>query len=162
MKPLFRALVAINLILLLAYFAWSVREKEVLLSEGELLLFELAPKDPRSLIQGDYMTLSYAVAREWQNDYLPKNGYIVVTKDENGVAQKQRLQAGTAPLSTEEYLVKYTASGWRLNIGAESYFFEEGQAERYETAKYGGLRIDGKGNSLLVGLYDEDRKAINE
>ena len=87
MKPLFRALVAINLILLVAYFAWSVREKEILLSEGELLLFELAPEDPRSLIQGDYMALRYAVASDWQNDSLPKNGYIVVSKDENGVAQ---------------------------------------------------------------------------
>ena len=161
MKPLFRALVAINLILLLAYFAWSVREKEILLSEGELLLFELAPEDPRSLIQGDYMALRYAVASDWQNDSLPKNGYIVVSKDENGVAQKERLQVGREPVASGEHLVNYTASGWQLNIGSESYFFQEGQADLYETAKYGGLRIDGKGNSLLVGLYDEDLKLLS-
>lgn len=160
MKPLFRALVAINLIVLLAWFAWSVREKEVLLAEGELLLFELAPVDPRSLIQGDYMRLNYAVSRGWRTDSLPKNGYLVVTTDENGVAVKERLQPDTRPLAAGEHLVNYTASRWRLNIGAESYFFQEGQGRRYETAKYGGLRVDDAGNSLLVGLYDEDRRLI--
>jgi len=29
-----------------------------------------------------------------------------------------------------------------------------------EQAKYGGIKIDGKGNSLLIGLYDEERKKI--
>lgn len=161
MKPLLRALVAINLVLLLAYFAWSVREKETLLAEGELLLFDLAPADPRSLIQGDYMTLSYAVAQNWETDTLPKNGYIVVTKDSNGVAQKERLQAETRPVSPGEYLVNYTASQRQLNIGAESYFFEEGQAARFETARYGGIRVDGEGNSLLVGLYGEDLQLLS-
>lgn len=160
MKPIFRALVAINLILMLAWFAWSVNEKETLLEEGELLLFELAPVDPRSLIQGDYMTLSYAVGRGWRSDSFPKTGYIVVTKDENGVAQKERLQAETAPLAPGEYVVNYTSTRWRLNIGAESYFFQEGQGQRYEAAEYGGVRVDGKGNSLLVGLYDKEQRLI--
>jgi uncharacterized membrane-anchored protein len=160
MKPLLRALVVINLILLLVGVAWSVREKEILLSEGELLLFELAPVDPRSLIQGDYVSLSYAVAQEWSHDSLPKNGFIVVTKDENGVARRERLQANTEPLAPDEYLVNYSASGWQLHIGAESYFFQEGQGNRFEAAKYGGLRVDGRGNSLLVGLFDANRQAI--
>ncbi|TXF89704.1 GDYXXLXY domain-containing protein [Neolewinella aurantiaca] len=156
MKPLHRALVAANLIVLLAWFAWTVREKEILISEGDLLLFELAPVDPRSLIQGDYMTLRYAIAASWPSDSLPKTGFLIVTKGENNVAQRQRLQSGLTPLAEGEYPVNYTASRWRINIGAESYFFQEGHAERYENAKYGGLRVDGKGNSLLEGLYDED------
>ena len=157
---MYRALVAINLILMMGWFGWSVNAKETVLAEGELLLFELAPVDPRSLIQGDYMTLRYAVSREWRTDSLPRTGYIVVTKDENGVAVKERLQAETSPLSPGEHLVNYTSTRWQLNIGAESYFFEEGQGARFEAAKYGGIRIDGKGNSLLVGLYDEERRLI--
>ncbi len=160
MKPMFRALVAVNLVLMLAWFAWSINKKETLLAEGDLLLFELAPVDPRSLIQGDYMTLRYAVSRGWTPDSLPKTGYIVVTKDENGIAQRERLQAGTSPLDPGEYLVNYTSTRWRLKIGAESYFFEEGQGARFEAAAYGGVRVDGKGNSLLVGLYDEEQRFI--
>jgi uncharacterized membrane-anchored protein len=47
-----------------------------------------------------------------------------------------------------------------MNIGAESYFFEEGQAEVYAVAKYGGIKIDNAGNSLLVGLFDEDGELL--
>lgn len=39
--------------------------------------------------------------------------------------------------------------------GAESFFFQEEHAEKYEKAKYGGVKIDINGNSLLIGLYDE-------
>ena len=34
------------------------------MSSGETVLLELAPVDPRSLMQGDYMRLSYALARQ--------------------------------------------------------------------------------------------------
>ena len=44
----------------------------------------------------------------------------------------------------------------RLFLGAESFFFEEGQDTLYQKAVYGGLKVDDKGQSLLVGLYDED------
>jgi len=48
-----------------------------------------------------------------------------------------------------------------MNIGAESFFFEEGQAEKYEKATYGALKVDHKGNSILVGLYNENLDKIN-
>lgn len=161
MKPLSRVLVMVNLIILLAYMLYSVREKETILAEGELLLFQLAPVDPRSLIQGDYMQLRYAVAENVYRDSVDRAGFLVVTKDAEGVAQKQRLQASETPLENGEFLVRYRIPTWQMNIGAESFFFEEGTAEVYEAAKYGGLRIDGAGNSLLVGLYDENRQLIN-
>ena len=47
-----------------------------------------------------------------------------------------------------------------ISIGAESFFFEEGSAAKFEKAKYGALRVDSEGNSILVGLYNENRKAI--
>jgi uncharacterized membrane-anchored protein len=72
-----------------------------------------------------------------------------------------RFQKDIAPLNEDEMLIKYNAPDRRnVNIGAESFFFQEGHAEKYEQAKYGGIKIDGKGNSLLIGLYDEQRKKI--
>ena len=47
-------------------------------------------------------------------------------------------------------------------IGAESYFFEEGQAELFEKACYGGLMVDKNGNSILIGLYDENFEKIKK
>lgn len=160
MKTLTKALIGLNLLALLLYLGWYVNQKETILSDGQLVLLELAPVDPRSLMQGDYMILNYAISRGLSSDTIQKRGYVVVTLDENGVAVRQRLQAGTSPLAEGELLLNYTGDRWQIKVGAESFFFEEGSAETFEAAKYGGLRIDNEGNSLLVGLYDEERRLL--
>ncbi len=152
--------ILINLILLLFFFNSSIVKKEKLQSDGKLILLELAPVDPRSLMQGDYMRLSYKVAQNLPFDSIPKRGYCVVKLQSNGVAERVRLQKDRAPLNENEYIIEYTAAKFSLNIGAESYFFEEGQSQKYEKAKYGGVKVDEKGNSLLIGLYDDRLQLI--
>lgn len=162
MKPLTSALVAFNLAFVMLYTLWYVSGKEQILSDGELLLFELAPADPRSLIQGDYMRLAYAISRELSQDTALQatEGFLVVRPDISGVAKHVRTQPAPQPLGANEYAIAFRVGKWRTRIGAESYFFQEGTAVAYEAAAYGGLRVDRAGNSILVGLYDEDRKLI--
>lgn len=154
------AFILLNLVGLLLFFNFSVFQKEDILKEGKLVLLELAPVDPRSLMQGDYMMLNYAIAPISYNDSIPKRGYYVVKIDKEGVARFQRQQKDKTPLENNELLIKYTRTQWQSHIGAESSFFQEGHAERYESAKYGGLRIDENGNSVLIGLFDEKRRLI--
>lgn len=153
-------IIILNLIILIIYINWSILQKEKTIKEGVLALFELVPVDPRSLMQGDYMDLRYAIARASRKAKIPSRGYCVVKLDDNKIAQSVRFQATTSPLEEGEYLVKYFKSRRNLNLGAESYFFEEGTGERYEKGKYGGLRIDDAGNSILIGLYDEGFQLI--
>jgi uncharacterized membrane-anchored protein len=154
-------IILLNLVLLLIYFNYSVVKKEELLKNEQFVLFELAPIDPRSLIQGDYMTLRYKILDDINLKNMPKRGYCVVLLDQNGKAQRVRFQKDVTPLNKGEYLIKYYASNqWSVNIGAQSFFFQEGQAEKYAMAKYGGMKIDKDGNSLLVGLYDEQLRKI--
>ena len=154
-------IILLNLVLLLIYFNYSVVKKEELLKEGQLILMELAPLDPRSLMQGDYMTLRYKISENLNYETMSKRGYCVVRIDSNGVAEKERFQDKQTPLSEGEYLIEYKAvNRWNVYIGAESFFFQEGQAEKYEKAKYGGIKIDKNGNSLLIGLYDEQQRKI--
>lgn len=161
MKKYKGLIIAANLIILLGLFNNSVVKKEKLLSEGKLILLELAPVDPRSLMQGDYMRLSYDISRNVAVDSISKRGFCVVKLEENGIAEKVRIQDERTPLNDQEYLIEYTSKGWQgLNIGAESFFFQEGEAEKYDRAKYGGLKVDDRGNSILIGLFDEDRKRI--
>ena len=47
-----------------------------------------------------------------------------------------------------------------IKLGAESFFFEEGQAQRFASAEYGVLHVDEAGNSVLVGLADENGTLI--
>ena len=161
MKKNERLILLLNLILLLLYFNYSVIKKESLLKGGQLVLLELAPVDPRSLMQGDYMALRYKISENTNRDNLSKRGYCVVGIDTNGVAERIRFQKDSSPLYVGEHLIEYTLlGGWSINIGAESFFFQEGQAKKYANAKYGGIKIDKKGNSLLIGLYDEQQRKI--
>ena len=154
-------LIVLNLLILLVYFNFSVSKKERILKDGKLVLLELAPVDPRSLMQGDYMSLSYAIADLESDKKIPKRGFCVIKLDSNQVAKRVRFQKEKTPLSQSEHLIEYTAPNeWSVNIGAESYFFQEGETEKFEKAKYGGIRIDKHGNSVLVGLYNEKLKLI--
>jgi len=149
-------IILINLIILLFMFNNSILKKEELLTEGQLILLELAPVDPRSLMQGDFMRLRYAISNSIDYDSISKRGFCVVKLEENGVGKRVRIQEDKTPINENEFLIEYTSKSRRdINIGAESYFFQEGEAKKYEDAKYGGVKVDGHGNSLLIGLYDE-------
>jgi len=154
-------LILTNLLALLIYFNYAVIKKEDILKTGQLVLIPLAPVDPRSLMQGDYMILNYDLSQDINQDNISKRGYCVVKLNKNNITEVVRLQNNITPLHTGEKVIKYTSTNnIRINIGAESYFFQEGQAERYNGAKYGGIKIDEKGNSLLIGLYNEQLKKI--
>ncbi|KUJ50650.1 GDYXXLXY domain-containing protein [Chryseobacterium sp. JAH] len=154
-------IILLNLTLLLAYFNWSVFKKEELLKDGQLVLLKLAPVDPRSLMQGDYMTLRYDISENIDTKKISKRGYCIVKLNKQGVAEKVRYQKEVTPLNSGEYLIQYNApDSWNINIGAESYFFEEGQAEKFDKAAYGGVKIDKNGNSILIGLYNKNLKLI--
>jgi len=152
--------ILLNLILILGYFGFAVVNKEKLLSDGKLILLELAPKDPRSLLQGYYMQLNYKMSRDLPYNEIPKRGYCVVRILPNGVGERVRLQTGKTPLNDNEWLIEYTNDRMRMNIGAESYFFQEGDVAKFENAKYGGIKVDKKGNSILVGLFDVQLRQI--
>ncbi|OYU95511.1 MAG: hypothetical protein CFE21_10225 [Bacteroidetes bacterium B1(2017)] len=155
------ALVVLNLILVLALVNYSIYKKEKQLKEGKLILLALAPVDPRSLMQGDYLRLRYAIANNPNmSEYFDKRGYCVIRCDSANVGNLVRYQKELEPKQAGEYFIPYTVSYNTISIGADSYFFEEGTATKYAHAKYGGLRVDEKGNCLLVGLYSEKGELI--
>ena len=157
MKKYSRILIIANLILLLGYFNWSVYQKEQTLKDGQLVLLQLAPVDPRSLMQGDYMKLNYKEASSnLPDEQTDTRGYAILRTDSNQVGEIVRLQNTLEPVNDNELVIKYKIVRHRIFLGAESFFFEEGQDTLYQKAVYGGLKVDGKGQSLLVGLYDEN------
>jgi len=155
-----RALIAAGLAVSLALVAWEVSKKERLLASGDTLLLELAPVDPRSLMQGDYMRLEYAIARQWPHDgSWPSDGALVVSADEHGVAQFLRRDDGQ-PIETGEHRLTYRIRKGRLQVGVNAFYFQEGLAETYQPARYGEMRVAADGTSLLVGLRDGERKPL--
>ena len=135
-------------------------QKEQLLASPQGILLELAPVDPRSLIQGDYMALAYAITREVSEQDLPADGQLVVAVDAENVARYQRVYTPSTPLAPGELLLRYRIRAGQLHIGSESFFFQEGTADAYEKARYAELRVDSAGESLLVGLRGPDREVL--
>ncbi len=151
--------------LVFSAFVALVLEKERLLATGDTIYLKLAPVDPRSLMQGDYMILDYELAQE-AGDALGENSSrrvvpVVAKVDQSLVANFVRLAQEDDQLAPDEILLFLKRNGdFDLNIGAESFFFQEGHGEVFEEARYGELRFDGKGGTLLVGLRDESLKTL--
>jgi uncharacterized membrane-anchored protein len=151
-----------GLALALGAQAGLVIQKEYVLATGQSVLLELAPTDPRSLIQGDYMVLDYAVSRGHQRglEQRPRDGHLVLRLDEQGVGRFVRFDTPETPLAPGEFKLRYRVRQSRMRLGAESFFFQEGHAKRYERARYGELRVADSGASVLVGLRDEQRQPM--
>jgi uncharacterized membrane-anchored protein len=161
MKRISWIIIIVNLLALLAMFNYSIASKEQLLQNGQQVLLELAPVDPRSLMQGDYMQLRYRFMNDIGNiDSIPKRGFAVVTLDANKIASFVRFQTDVKPLANGEFVVEYNKSRYSVSIGAESFFFQEGKAAAYDSARYGAIRIDEHGKSILTGLYNRQLKPL--
>lgn len=166
MKKARLTIVLVGLALVLALANWNILQKRAVIADGQILLLELRPADPRSLFQGDYMALALAEATmpdPMTITSLPYRGTVILSLDESGVGHFARLDDG-APLKSGELRVQYRRhEDWRhprLDYGAQSFFFQEGDAERYQDAKYALLRVAEDGGTVLTGLADKDRVAI--
>jgi uncharacterized membrane-anchored protein len=135
--------------------------KESILTNGQTLLLKLVPRDPRSLMQGDYMALRYEIADEVEKisfDGKSTDGFLVVKRDENNVGHFTRFDNASA-LFEGEIRLRYRHRG-SFRLGAESFFFQEGHAKFYEKAVYGELKVSPKGEIILLGLRDKDFKVL--
>jgi uncharacterized membrane-anchored protein len=141
-------------------FNYAIFQKEQLKSDGEIVLLELAPVDPRSLMQGDYMRLSYNIERI-HNTQPPRNkGFIVLGLDNNNVGTFKGFYEG-GDLAKDEKLFSYDGTSYTLGIKPDSFMFQEGHGKMYERARYGVFKIDGKGSQILIGLADDKMNLIN-
>lgn len=140
-----------------AVFNYAIYEKEQVKANGETVLLELAPVDPRSLMQGDYMRLRYAVERGVSHDFASrqkKRGYMVIALDANHVGSFVRFHDGEA-LQPGEKLLRYHNDYGNIRIVPDSFMFQEGQAQFYQHAKYGEFKFDNEGKHILIGLADD-------
>jgi uncharacterized membrane-anchored protein len=131
--------------------------KEALIRTGETIYLELAPVDPRSLMQGDYMALDYAIELDaGKFAEMQRRGQLVVKVDENGVAQVDRIYQGEL-LAENERLLRYRRDRrGRIQVGANAFFFQEGHADHYSRAKYGEYKLGPTGEVILVALRNAD------
>lgn len=160
------------LVMILALVNGYIYGKEKHLSEGKIVYLELAPVDPRSLMQGDYMDLRFELAEKlyqalaeaeenpgWRHEAAAGDGLVVVRLDERDIGSFQAIYKDQS-LSENEILMRYRLRHGRIRFATNAYFFQEGRGECYESAQYGRFRVDDNGELLLTGLYDENLKQL--
>ena len=167
MKPVTRQLaLLLSGLAILAGINATVWRYEHAMSSGEVVLLRLAPVDPRSLMQGDYMRLNYEIARELtsrdaQTTQNKGSDTLVIRLDAHQVATLV-IDGKPDRLASDERLLQVHQSERQWQIGPDAYFFEEGTAEQYEAARYGEFRLQADGKTLLVGLRDEAYQPIGQ
>ena len=170
-KPAVTIIIALlGLALVLVVMTRNIAKYENHLATGDTVLLALAPVDPRGFMQGDYMTLSYALERDVfaalnrDPGSYPTNedGYVIVALDNNKVAQFMRLAANQPKnLATNEMAIHYRIRNGAMQLATNAFFFQEGHGEAFEAAEYGLFRVNDKGEPLLTNLVDDDFAVIS-
>ena len=153
-------------LLVLAVLNFWVYRKELFLQTAEEVYFELAPLDPRSLMQGDYVRLNYKLLGDLHRDFdrirsageteIPESGKVILRLDDRRVASFKGLWDG-GPLAEDERILHYSGRGGRwVHVASDSFFFEEGQGEAYEEARYGVFKLGKDGRTILRTLVDDN------
>ena len=170
-KPAVTIIIALlGLALVLVVMTRNIAKYENHLTTGDTVLLALAPVDPRGFMQGDYMTLSYALERDVfaalnrDPGSYPTNedGYVIVALDNNKVAQFMRLAANQPKnLATNEMAIHYRIRNGAMQLATNAFFFQEGHGEAFEAAEYGLFRVNDKGEPLLTNLVNDDFAVIS-
>jgi uncharacterized membrane-anchored protein len=155
--------IGLTLLATLSVVNFGIWDKETLIAHGQPLFVELAPVDPRSLMQGDYMRLGFRVPAEVQGGAQVRRGercLVVARRDGRGVANLLRRAQPGESLADGELLLELTPKGGRWILVSDAWYFREGEAKRWEAARYGEFRATPDGRALLVGLADRDLRPI--
>jgi uncharacterized membrane-anchored protein len=158
-----RHLIVLTVVAVLVAVNWGIYQRERLISEGRIVLLELAPVDPRSLMQGDYMALRFRVANDAmaaQHERASNDGYLIVAVDDEGVGSFRRLDNST-PLAGDEVKLRYRMRAGQMKFGTNAFFFQEGQADRYARARFGEFRVGVDGEMILTGMRGAELQPLN-
>lgn len=155
-----RWLTVLGALLVLGALNFSIAGKERIKRSGEVVYLRLAPVDPRSLMQGDYMALRFALvpALEKAIDGSAREGEVRFADVAVGADHVAALADTTTPATLK---LRYRVRNGQVWLGTNAFFFQEGDAERFDAARYGEFRVDrASGEAVLVGLRDETLKAL--
>ena len=170
-KPAVTIVIALlGLALVLVVMTMNIAKYENYLATGDTVLLALAPVDPRGFMQGDYMTLSYALERDVfaalnrdPGSYSTnEQGYVIVALDKHNVGQFVRLAADNQPenLATNEMAIHYRIRNGSMQLATNAFFFQEGHGEAFEAAQYGLFRVNNKSEPLLTEMVDSNFQII--
>jgi uncharacterized membrane-anchored protein len=137
----------------------SIMHKEAVAAAGTTVFVELAPIDPRSLVQGDYMRLSFKIIPLAGTGSSDLPGSLIGIRDGRGVWSVERADDGT-PLKPGEMKINLSGTAAHPIFVTDAWFFKEGEARRWQTARFGELRVKPDGSAVLVGMRGKNLEEL--
>ncbi len=154
---------------------YLIHQFEDVLDNGQSVILELAPVDPRSIMQGDYMELNYQLADEVtklikeqdrsnddDDEKETRKYYVLVNLTEQNIATVCDIQP-EKPTNyndcAKNIYLPVKRARWQWQLPTHSYFFPEGKGKYFAQAKYGEYRVK-NGKALLWRLLDEQLKPL--
>jgi uncharacterized membrane-anchored protein len=164
-------LIAASAVLSLGAINHDVAQKEQVISQGQKIYIRIAPRDPRSLMQGDYMALNFDFPADIRAALNPaeqaagltqgtKRAMVVARLDARGIASILRLADPQQRLASGELLLPLKQVGGNWVVVTDAFFFAEGKGGALRSARFGEFRVLPDGRALLVGLADEHLQAL--
>ena len=151
-----------TLVLILALVNWQIFQKEQHIRHGELIYLELAPVDPRSLMQGDYMALRFQMSNGIRS--VLKLRQEELRKEE--LAQEERVQE--EQIQTEKNLTEAeSTANSSTNPNASSSTDEQAETDRQwrklpNSDGYVVVSFDSRNIATYKALYDGQELAADE
>ncbi len=158
-----RLLIAGGMLATLFVTGFTAVDMELTRARGDQVFLELAPVDPRSMIQGDFMRLRYQVGREAgsHRNEEPNRGSLIVVLDDRNVGTFVRFD-NQSSLAETEHRLHYRIRDQRVDVGTNSWMFEEGTGDVWNQARYGEFRVLPGGRAVLTGLRGEEMQVLGE
>ena len=171
-------------LLAIAYVNLNAWQSQQIKLRGEILFLELAPVDPLSLVQGQYMRLRFGVEKRYdstqQDQQIIQNNrgnvLAIISLDDKRIGTLTGLLAPNQwqqqPRGGDVLLLQIDAqltesSGdldslhfHSIRIQQNSFLFQENTEDRYAQAKYGMFRVRENGRYVLVDLADEHLRPL--
>jgi uncharacterized membrane-anchored protein len=158
------ALIALGGLAIAGLAGWSIWDKERILRDGRMVMLRIVPVDPRSLLQGDYMTLAFELPERRASPSARQPGgpqpVAVGTVGPDQVVRMTEIVTKRPALAPDQIAIALSIKNGAYVVGSDAWFFKEGEAKRFSGARYGIFRVTPDGTALLAGLADEQRQPI--
>ncbi len=153
-------LIWLVVILMISFVTYNGVKNEVALQSGKEIRLALAPVDPRSMLQGDYVTLRYDIST-LPGPVLPANKKIkvVLVSTANGSYEyggyykiEGDWNKPYEPSDDDVIVNGTTYSDHDVQYGIESFFISEGTGSTFEGKTAASIKVSESGNAILIDL----------
>jgi uncharacterized membrane-anchored protein len=165
--------IALSLTAQTAVLGWIIYEHVNLIKSGREIMLPIVPIDPRDLFRGEYVRLTYSIARvptglfSMKKSALPPAAfYVTLQQDADGNWSPVKVAEQLEPAAKDLQIVlkaRRREQWWptngevTVNYGIEQYFIPEGKGLELEglarNRKLAAvIAVDARGNAAIKGL----------